>query len=646
MSNPTYAPSGHRDEIHPIPHPLGFPATRVVSDVDPSGQDAAYSIEGLFFLAATSDENPYQRQLEKVQKEQLDLSENPGDNSLQSWWVRSQTDWSGGAGQEYMEPIRQDNVSRMFWQSAGVDPFTQPGRVSLLPKATPLLGPQPRQSGCLAQHRDGLVVASGTNVSTWTLADPPVMLNTHTVAGTVERVVVAGGVAMLSVNGKVLKMPADGSTGPVDMYTNAGAHVPRAFFLKNRVLVLAGDKVWEIPGAPGTDADLGTKTPLVDLKDATWEWIAAASAPASILIAGNGDSGASIMAMTVDPQSGALPTLGAPTVVAELPSNERIVAMTTYLGSYVVLATTAGIRVGELGQTGLTYGPLLNAPKMTSAHGSFSVWNRFVQYPVDDAGDRRGGLVRLDLSEMGQDRRVPWATFTRVPSVEAVVDGLALGERTSVMISTTTRGNTLWYCPPHGPLDEGWLQTSQVRFGTLEHKTFSTVKVLALPDIEGTLTTKTTNSNVLSEVIGSLTELTGPEGSFRTGARAAQVQLGLRFDLEPDTGNPGKGPTLDSWSMRALPAIVDRGDQVMLPLLDFDFERDPRGVNYGYEGRAWQRWKALRDVVRGGGTLRIVELYSGAIYEAVAEECSFRQVAPPSHASGFGGIINLLLREV
>ena len=67
--------------------------------------DYDFDVAGVHFLSAASDSYPYQRGLSKVVKDQLDTSTDPGDNSLQGWWTRSQTDWSGGSGSDYMEPI-------------------------------------------------------------------------------------------------------------------------------------------------------------------------------------------------------------------------------------------------------------------------------------------------------------------------------------------------------------------------------------------------------------------------------------------------------------------------------------------------------------------------------------------------------------
>ena len=626
-----------RDEISPLPHPLGYSADSGAEDVgNVAGMDADLSIGGMLFLSAASDQDPYQRQLRKVSKQQVDQSEYPGDNSLSDWWMRTQTDFSGGAGQVFMEPIQTDGVSARFWASAGVDPFTTPGQVSLLPKAV-TLGSTLGGAGKIAGFSTGFVAAAGTSVRSYSNASPPVLLNSRTASAAVFGVAIAGSYALLSMAGKVAVMPVDGSSSPVDRYTGAGSAVPVVRYVKNRTLVMAADKVWEVPGDPDVALNMATATPAVNLHDSGWAWVGAANTPTSILLAGNGAGTGSILSLVIDPQSGTLPTLSAPTVVAELPPNEQITAIATYLGTYVVLATTAGIRVGQITSSGgVQYGPLLGSPLSI---GDFTLWDRFAQYPVADAGDGKGGLVRIDLSGLGSDSRAPWATFTRVGTSQAVNGHVILGGRVTVMLDLTGQ---LWRTADGSALDTGWLETSRVRYGTLEEKNFQYVKVFTLPLAGGQIATSTLIEGVVGNEIGTLSSITGPEGTFRTANRKALSQMGLRFDLTPAAT---LGPVLEAWSMKSLPAIADRGQQVLLPMLCFDFERTSRGLSIGYEGRAWERWQALVSRIAGGSDFIVKEIHSGASYIATAEDCSFTQVAPPTHASGFGGIINLLLRE-
>jgi hypothetical protein len=631
-----------RDEVSPVPHPLGYAAPGAdLGDDHIPGIDTDIEIAGIQFLSAASDDHPYQRRLRTPAKEQVDNSENPGDQSLSDWWLRTQTDWSGGAGQEFMEPIGTEGVDRRYWASAGVDPFTRPGQVWLLPASVALDPPLAGPAG-VARFAGGIAVAGGTTVRVYNEATPPAQQGTQTASAPVRKVTVAGGFVMLSMDGKIATMPVSGASAPVDRYTGA-PDVPICAYVKNRTLVMSADKVWEVPGNPDVPLDMATAAPNVNLHDPTWTWVGAANTPTAILIAGNGAGTGSILSLTIDPQSGNLPTLAAPTIVAELPPNEQITGIATYLGAYVVLATTAGIRVGSLGQNGgLTYGPLLGSPPMAPG-GDFTLWDRFAQYPTADAGDGRGGLVRIDLSGLDKDSRAPWSTFLRIPASVAVVDHVMLGSLSAVMLDSAGQA---WSTAPGASFDVGWLETSRVRYGTLEPKNFSSVKVMTAAPVSGELSVHTLFDGVTGPRIGVLNRATGPEDLFSTGNRKALSQMALRFEWTPDALTLNTGPVLEAWSMRSLPSITENGEVITLSLLCFDFERTHRGINAGYEGRAYARWKALAARIMQGGDIQVKEINSGATYQATPVDCLFTQVAAGNRASGFGGIIDLQVREV
>ena len=56
------------------------------------------------FLNAISTKTPYRRGLAEIRKQQYDTSTTPGEQSLEGYWLRSQQDFTGGAGITFMEP--------------------------------------------------------------------------------------------------------------------------------------------------------------------------------------------------------------------------------------------------------------------------------------------------------------------------------------------------------------------------------------------------------------------------------------------------------------------------------------------------------------------------------------------------------------
>jgi hypothetical protein len=64
----------------------------------------------------------------------LATSDTPLSQSVERYVLETFHDWSGGAGQRWLN--RADSDPKAFWDSDGVDPFTVPGELSLLPSTT------------------------------------------------------------------------------------------------------------------------------------------------------------------------------------------------------------------------------------------------------------------------------------------------------------------------------------------------------------------------------------------------------------------------------------------------------------------------------------------------------------------------------
>jgi hypothetical protein len=96
-------------------------------------RDKAFNIgiAGMGFELRANGQHPYMREADQVRKDQFDASDQAGEQSLGTWWRRSQDDWSLGEGTEWYEPgVREESQFRYF-EGQGVDPWTQ-GRMTLL----------------------------------------------------------------------------------------------------------------------------------------------------------------------------------------------------------------------------------------------------------------------------------------------------------------------------------------------------------------------------------------------------------------------------------------------------------------------------------------------------------------------------------
>ena len=94
------------------------------------------ALGGLPFIYAINDARPYVRQTAPFRKEQFDNGNEPGEQSLTGWWIRSQASFHSGSGINFYDPATTDEVGHYrFAESKGVNVWTK-GQVTLLKNCT------------------------------------------------------------------------------------------------------------------------------------------------------------------------------------------------------------------------------------------------------------------------------------------------------------------------------------------------------------------------------------------------------------------------------------------------------------------------------------------------------------------------------
>src|SRR5689334_15096120 len=99
----------------------------------PSTFQFDYAIGGIPLLSAAGDSRPDVEKPVPQRKDQFDSYKDPGEYSLNQWWLRSQSSFMGGAGIVFQDPDTQ-GVSKniRYAKSIGIDPFTNIDRIGLL----------------------------------------------------------------------------------------------------------------------------------------------------------------------------------------------------------------------------------------------------------------------------------------------------------------------------------------------------------------------------------------------------------------------------------------------------------------------------------------------------------------------------------
>ena len=114
--------------VDPVGQPVSVSGTTYINNANT--YDIA--VGGIPFFLGISEKYPYKRETAQYRKQQIDMQKEPGEQTLTSWWLRSQSSFHYGAGIRFEEPIQGGFVENRFNKSAGVDVFNI-GKVTLLP---------------------------------------------------------------------------------------------------------------------------------------------------------------------------------------------------------------------------------------------------------------------------------------------------------------------------------------------------------------------------------------------------------------------------------------------------------------------------------------------------------------------------------
>ena len=383
----------------PIVNPIGLAGSTAQLFTNTSNiYDVA--IGGQPFLLAASDKFPYQRQTATYRKQQFDNSKEIGEQSFEGWWLRSQSSFHLGAGINYLDPYLSENVQFRFNDSAGVDVWTQ-GQVSMLPATEnvfALTGSDIQMFGatdsldqdCVFVSEDATLTRipdSGTG-ATIDYGGSGSDITSLTQDGLNYYVANDTGIYRGALTGT-------GATGSIFYQTGDNTIIS---FVKQRLVAAIGPSVYEITSSTGATG------PLVADKrythpDTDWNWTAIVEGPQAIYASGYRGTNSSIFKFTLS-TVGVMPTLTNAVTAADFPDDEYVTALGVYLGTYIMIGTNKGIRVGIIDANGdISYGPLTYEKSDASHTLSFAFEDRFAYATVTNAIDGKSGLIRIDLSQ-------------------------------------------------------------------------------------------------------------------------------------------------------------------------------------------------------------------------------------------------------
>jgi hypothetical protein len=630
--------------------------------------DVAYdvAIGGLPFIYAINDARPYIRQTAPFRKDQFDNGQEPGEQSLTGWWIRSQASFHSGTGIKFYDPAQTDEIGHYrFADSKGVNVWTK-GQVTLLKSCTPghaTTGPI-ASNGVTQQHMrsikwstfTGALLHDEYDVDKIKVTDPsnPVhFIDYNSGADSPVYAICDDGTFAYWITNTATKktvykkaLTLTSSDADTKMFDEVGTISSAVMeYVKDRIVLCADNKVYEF-------ATSATAIPTAVYTNPTSTHVytsIAASGPA-IYIAGYNGSQSTIQKFTLN-TSGVMPTLTSAITAAELPVGEIVHKIYYYLG-YMMIGTNRGVRAAAVSdQDGsLNYGPLI--VETTQPVYDFAARDRFIWATTSVAGEP--GLTRIDLGNELETLRFAYANDIYYEGVTGHVttavcfDGNTDPTTTDRLMFATAyaSGDGAIYVEDATTLrTSGYLTTGNIRYGTLEPKNFK--RLLGRGDFtKGSMTLETVDKDGVEYDHISYDSSIPPIEITTSSPATAQEYVAYKFILYRDGTTSSAGPTFKGYQAKA--TIATPRQRVMkFPVYCFDVETDRFNTVLGYEGRAFERIQRLEDVEENGDVLTWQDLSTGESRQAVIEQVTFTRMTPPDKRfDGFGGVLEITIRTV
>src|SRR5690606_25460107 len=339
-------------------------------------------------------------------------------------------------------------------------------------------------------------------------------------------------------------------------------------YVNGRLMAAEGNELYEL-AADGTV--VGGSALMTDPRTDA-KWVAITGTPQAIFAAVNAGDVAEVYATTVDDQSGALLP---PTYAGGLPWGETIRCMAAYPpGNLVVIGTDRGIRVAIADGAQLLIGERID---IDGGVNDVDLRDRFCWFTWSNVRIGATGLGRLDLS-----RSISDATFVPAWAEDLAAD--TTGEVTGVTTLRRAGGarDRRYFCVAgvglYGETDElveqGSLETGQIRFGILPNKVFTLVEIRH-EDTLGSIGAALTFDDGSSAFIGGGPTTGGTRMVLDSGGNAGP-SASLALMLTRDDHDPTQGPVVLAWALSALPQ-PPRVVAIIQPIILHTKVQDHRG---------------------------------------------------------------------
>lgn len=639
--------------ITPLPGP--FSAAYQHSDIA-----FDYAIGGIPFiggesLRGTYFHRQYTRSFSPIRKDQFDNQQVPGEQSIWGWWLRSQSNFSQGAGVQFLDTTTDNTLAQRYSYSEGLDTLSTPGQVQLLQMATAATGVSTvgpiKLRGANDGTHDGILVldigaktlkflSTGGGITTYTMPGGLTGLaNTMVDDGTNYYYADKTGIYKGLISSTAAATKAWNTSGTTNIVLG---------WVKGRLVAGIDNNVYElVGGAPPV-----LPTAKFTHQNAAYIFTDVSETQSAILVSGNaGGAISQIHKFTLD-SGGAMPTLTSGVVAATLPVGEKILSMYAYIGAFVGIGTNKGFRVAVADANGnLAYGPLIVQDPTNVGVQAIGGFDRFLfignqgnllipQQGWTNPAEATSAdmLMRIDLSQQTSTGAQPFANDLMPWSVANAAFIAASGSPINSIANmgltgpmAWTVGSSVYTAQPTLKNPVGFMYTPKIRFNTLEPKHFKYV-YLRHPNItDGSidLLGQNTSSGLVNLALGVTGSSTVGSSSpyFINEIGNAQEWFQLKTVLHVGITNANYSPVFSGYQMRALPGVT-RQIIIEVPLLCLDHETDRNGVLHGTDGYAFQRFQALEALTASGNLVLFQDLNYNANNLVIVDSYKFEQQSP------------------
>lgn len=653
-----------------------------------------WALGGVPFLSATSDTRPDVETGVEQRKQQFDAFKDPGEYSLNQWWLRSQTSFIGGEGIVYQDPDTQGTSKNIrYAQSIGIDPFTDPDLLQLLRESVDVTQSDDEQT-------EGAMYAKqfthADDEAVWLAKGRTVWMNTMTSGGInnvdFRQVTVAstsshwvGGMATLGASPPIMDAtteeyaftvmdegaPGTGKSGiwrtsngfPSMSITQAYIIAP--LDLKDPVIGSARGLV-----AFGNGSDFymlsptatGAALPTENARVPSDQLICGiADGPDAVYVAANSHYGGFIYKSTFDTNG----VVNGLTLVATLPVGENVNDIASYVNTFLVIATTTGVRVGSFTGDGVTYSPSIITvprtgielgPESGSGFGRIAFYGTKAYVTTQGTPQHDGdfGIMAIDLSTIIQDDNTgasfnAYATWVYLPGTSTPIDDVT-ATTSGRLVYTTDRGLASKAIAEHSVnlISMGYLDTGRIRFNTVEPKLFKYMSIRTPTPLQGDITVSLLDQGggITNYITYGPTLDPGTEDISTPTPAGPQNWIALRFTLRRGLSDPTIGAQLDSWQVKALPGTLKQR-RLVKQFLCFNGEKDMAGNIIQGDTYSLERLTAVRQMYQRGDTVTLQDLVNNISDQVVIDDYQFAMLAPPGpNSENYGGYLTVTMRTV